>query len=105
MIERRPLSQPAAGDHGSIAFLSANTWTRTDLLHFGMLMVGLDYGLLGGYRLTRSPPARGTASHHCGWPRADRKRAAGACYQGRRLLRVQTRCTADNHRHCLKSNP
>jgi hypothetical protein len=43
MIERRPLSQPAAADHGSIAFLSANKWTRTDLLHFGTLMVGLDY--------------------------------------------------------------
>jgi hypothetical protein len=52
MIERRPLSQPAAADHGSIAFLSANTWTRTNLLHFGMSMVGLDYGYAGRISLT-----------------------------------------------------
>jgi putative oxidoreductase len=41
--------------------------------------------MLGGYRLTRSPPALCTVYHHCGRPPADRKRGASAGYQGRKI--------------------
>jgi hypothetical protein len=43
MIERRPLSQPPAADHGSVAFLSDLNQSPA----FRLLMVGLNYGHAG----------------------------------------------------------